>query len=63
MSMLIRFALVALILSSAGGAAMARPIHDRWYQDIETPYQGHNPDSSKGNWAFWDDMNGETMAH
>jgi len=64
MSILTRLALVALILTSAGGAAMARPVHhDRWYEDIETPDQGFSPNSTKGNWAFWDNMNGETMAH
>jgi hypothetical protein len=58
------FALVAMSLASvAGGSAMARPVHDRWYQDIESPYQGLNPNSSKGNWAFWDNMNGVSEAH
>ena len=56
MSTLMRFALVALILTSAGGTAMARPIHDRWYSDVETSFQGYSPNSSKGNWAFWDNM-------
>jgi len=63
MSMFIRFALVALVLTGASSASMARPVHDRWYQDIETPSQGFSQNSTKGNWAFWDNMNDETMAH
>ena len=59
MRMFMRFAAVALILASAGGTAMARPVHhDRWYSDIETTYQGYSPDSAKGNRAFWDNMTG-----
>jgi hypothetical protein len=63
MKILTHFAIIALILTSAGGTAMARPIHDHWYQDIETPYQGFSPNSTKGSWAFWDNMNGVDVAH
>ncbi len=53
MSILIRSALIALVLTSAP-VAMARPANNIGWTDMSKPYGGYDPNSPEGNRAFWD---------